>query len=373
MRSLFIYDPHDLDASVPGGVQICTRELLAVVTEASSAVELFPVRVSRNLIRRVRRRLRLGSYLFYDPSEYRLSLANSLDSFSPTHVFLNRCELLRLAPLVRKLRPAVKIVVLSHGNQSGDDLYEVAGPCGSKSAGVSKLVATWQLGYDLMTESRFRHQWIDAVCVISEEEAILERWLGTGLTFVIPRLIQTDPVVWQPVSRRAGFVGTLNHTPNRIALERVLDQLSSLDIVKPEIRLVGGPESYGNDLAARYSFVQYLGRLNDSDLRDEVASWSLFLNPIFWLSRGSSMKLGQAMSWGLPLLSTRSGVRGYQFLPGQVAITADSVSVFVSELISLLDDKARLLQLRNQLLHSGKLGPSIEKLGCELRSSLRLC
>ena len=370
MRALFIHDPHDLDALIPGGVQICSREFLAVVAEASSAVELFPVHVSRNLWWRIRRRTGLGSYLCYRPLEVRCSLQAAFQEFQPTHVFLNRTELLRLAPLVRELSGKAKIVILSHGNQTGDDLYEVSGPGGRRREGLAHFVATWKLGSDLITESRFRHQWIDAVCVMSGEEDILERWLGAKSTVVIPRLIRPDLLEWHPAPMRVGFVGTLDHTPNRIALSYIFNELGAFTDQDLEFQLVGGPSSVGEAFADQYPFVRYLGRLSDEELRAEVSSWSLFLNPIFWLSRGASMKLGQAIAWGLPSLSTRSGVRGYQLLPGQVIVSSDTVDAFVSEMQALLRDRPRLQAVRNKLLHLQSDEYSLRRLGMKLRLML---
>jgi glycosyltransferase involved in cell wall biosynthesis len=370
MRALFIHDPHDLDALIPGGVQICTRDFLEVVTEASSAVELFPVHVSRNLWWRIRRRAGLGSYLLYRPSDVCRSLQEAFEKFHPTHVFLNRTELLRLAPLVRELSGNAKVVILSHGNQSGDDLYEVSGPGGRRRDGLAHLVATWKLGSDLITESSFRHQWIDVVCVMSGEEEILERWLGAKSTVVIPRLVRSALLEWHPTPMRVGFVGTLDHTPNRTAISYILNELMAFSDDDFEFRLVGGPLSVGEAFAEQYPFVSYLGMLSNEELRAEVSSWSLFLNPIFWLSRGASMKLGQAIAWGLPSLSTRSGVRGYQLLPGQVIVSSDTVTAFVSEMQALLSDLPRLQALRNSLLHLQSDEHSLRSLGMKLRSML---
>lgn len=121
------------------------------------------------------------------------SIAQALGETQPTHVFLNRAELIRLAPVVKRVRPQAKVVVMSHGNQSGDDLYEICGPSGRKHFGLGRFKAMWQLGLDLATESSFRHRWIDAVCVMSSEEEILERWLGARKTVVLPRVIKLAP------------------------------------------------------------------------------------------------------------------------------------------------------------------------------------
>ena len=370
MRSLFVYDPHDLDAPVPGGVQLCSQEFLGIVRAASDEVELVPVTITKAPFWRLRRLLGLGSYLFYRPKDASSRLAKEVATVRPTNIFLNRSELMRIAPLAAKLAPEAKIVIMSHGNQSGDDLYEVAGPGGRRKSLLDRMAATWQLGLDLITESSYRHRYLDAICVMSEEEETLERWLGATTTVVLPRVIHSRPLDWQPIMGRVGFVGTLNHTPNRVALERLCEELVCLNTTDFEFRLVGGPDDIGRALAAKYSFVQYLGRLDDAALQREAVSWSLFLNPIFWLSRGASMKLGQSLSWAIPSLSTRAGARGYHLAPGLLFLTEDSADAFAAKLRDLVHDKESLTAVRSRLLSSGEDWPDVNSLALRLTSIL---
>ncbi|MEO7931662.1 MAG: glycosyltransferase [Chthoniobacterales bacterium] len=370
MRSLFIFDPKDLYSPILGGVQLCSQEFLDIVGAASEELELVPVSVTDAPIWRLRRLFGLGSYLFYRPKDVREVLVKAAASIDPTHIFLNRSELIRIAPLVAELAPHAKIVVMSHGNQSGDDLYEVAGPGGARKSKIGRIKAMWQLGLDLANESRYRHRYLDAVCVMSEEEEILERWLGATTTVVLPRIIKVNPLTWEPIFGRIGFVGTLNHTPNRIALERLCDHLSTFDASNLEFRLVGGPDDVGRALATKYSFVVYLGKLNDEMLQREAASWTLFLNPIFWLSRGASMKLGQSLSWAIPALTTRAGARGYQLTSDQSFITGDSVEAFTATLLDVVHSSDQLSKVRNRLLRSAEDWPNVQFLASRLKSIL---
>ena len=43
-----------------------------------------------------------------------------------------------------------------------------------------------------------------------------------------------------------------------------------------------------------------------------------FLNPVFYYSKGVSTKLAKGMNWGLPVISTVAGNRGYIFKRGGV-------------------------------------------------------
>lgn len=369
MKSLFIHDPADLNASIPGGVQLCTREFLEIVRAASDELRLATVTVTRAPAWRLRRKLGLGSYLRYRPEEARASLAATLADFRPTHVFLNRSELMRLAPLVSSLQPDAKVVLMSHGNQSGDDLYEVSGPGGRRVSGAARIKATFQLGLDLVAESRFRHRHLHGVCVMSDEEEALERWLGAQCTVVLPRVVAPAPIDWNPVQGRVGFAGTLDHTPNRVALIRLCDELARRSPQGLSVRVVGGPAHIAEELAARHPFVQPLGRIDDDALLREAGTWSLFLNPVFWLSRGASMKLGRALAWGVPALTTRSGARGYRLTSGTAWSVEDDVADFSRRLLDLAFDKEALLETRRTLLASA-LSPSVGELAASLKARL---
>jgi hypothetical protein len=369
MKSLFIHDPADLDSSIPGGVQLCSREFLDIVRKASTETRLLAVSVTRAPVWRLRRKFGLGSYLRYRPDDARAALTAMLAEFRPSHIFLNRSELMRYAPLAGSLSPEAKVIVMSHGNQSGDDLYEAAGPGGLRSSGMGRLSAACRLGLDLVTESRFRHRHLHSVCVMSEEEETLERWLGATRTVVLPRVISPAPLDWQPRLGHVGFVGTLNHTPNRVALERLCVELARLNAPGLKLRLVGGPAHVARELAARHPFVEPLGRLDDAALMREISTWSLFLNPVFWLSRGASMKLGRSLAWGIPALTTRAGARGYELTPGTVSLVEDDASAFAAHLITLAFDRKSLQQTRDTLLAS-PLSPRLEDLAARLKARL---
>lgn len=349
-------------------MQICSNEFLSVVRAASDSTVLFEVQWSRRPALRFRRKLHLGSYLGYDVDAYAEDLERALQDNAITHVFLNKAELLRFARLVRRLSGSVKVVVMSHGNQSGDDLYEVAGPDG-RHRGFRSFGSTWRLGLDLRTESYFRHRFVDAVCVMSEEEAALERWLGANEVFYIPRIVSFDLLDWDPVPGRVGYVGTLDHTPNRIALERLLPLLdeSSEEL---EIEMAGKPTAIGRDFESRFRRVSYLGPMGDTELVGIASRWMMFLNPILWLSRGASMKLGRALGWGLPVVSTASGARGYSIPEDCLFLCRDSERAFAEVVLRLNRDVDSCRAVREALMRSASDFPTAKTVGDELRQRL---
>ena len=374
MRAWFVSSPGAMEAALPGGVQLCSREFLEIVQAGFSKTRILKIGHSRSLMDRLHQRLHTSPYRLFSEREFSALAQEEIASHGkPTVVFLNMCETTRLAKVLKAIDPSIRAVLLSHGPQSGDDLYEASGPGGKRRQGASAWWARWKLGADLCLESEYRRQYLDGVGVMSEEEQVLERWLGTQQTFFLPRLVHFDPLEPRPVEGRAGYVGTLNHTPNLVALERTLQARQNVSGLEGEVRIVGGPPEFGRDFEARYRGVRYLGPLNAAELRKEAASWSLFLNPIYWLAKGASMKLAQALAWKIPFLSTRSGARGY-VIPGlENWITEDRPEKFVERWQSLM---IRGAEARGDFdaawEQSQKLWPDAGTVGSNLREWLRL-
>ena len=98
--------------------------------------------------------------------------------------------------------------------------------------------------------------------------------------------------------------------------------------------MVGAPETFGKQLAATYPFVTYLGYLNNDALRQEVGSWTFFLNPVFYYSRGVSTKLAKAFGWGIPVITTTIGCRGYVWCKG-IPVIAETPAEMAKAILCL--------------------------------------
>ena len=92
----------------------------------------------------------------------------------------------------------------------------------------------------------------------------------------------------------------------------------------------GSPNSIGNQLAAKYPFVTYLGYLDNNALETEAATWTCFINPVFYYSRGVSTKLAKALSWGLPVVTTTIGCRGYVWTMGSLNIADTAMEMAIA-------------------------------------------
>ena len=206
---------------------------------------------------------------------------------------------------------------------------------------------------------------------MSEEEETLERWLGAKLTFVIPRVVVPAVLPWTPVRNRVGYVGSLGHPPNKVALTSVCEALARRGAAV-ELRLAGGPAATGQSFAARFPFVSYLGPLSEADLEKEASTWNLFLNPIFWLSRGASMKLAKALGCGIPTLTARNGRRGYLYHEAEmISTSADTAQAFADQLITSLASPADLQKVREAILANHAARAGAPEIGTQLRAFLK--
>jgi glycosyltransferase involved in cell wall biosynthesis len=147
----------------------------------------------------------------------------------------------------------------------------------------------------------------------------------------LPRRLYADFLDQQPIIGRVGFVGRLDHPPNLQGLTLLLEALTKQG-QHPDFRLVGAPVKYGKALQQRFSFVQYLGELSDMDLENELSTWAFFTNPVWWYSTGASTKLARAISWGLPIISSTAGRRGYEWKAGAL-LMAETPAAMAEQLI----------------------------------------
>ena len=337
MNSLFLTNKNDLYSTISGGVQLCSQEYLEIVRLISTQVKIFDVKVARDLKYRIIRGSGLDYYHLYNVKLYKLQLVEIINKHNIDVVFINKAELIRFSKIIKNVYgEKVKIVLMSHGNETGDFLHELTHP-NSNICLLKLLKSKIRLGLNLHLESYFRHRYIDLVCAMSIEEEAIEKWLGAKNTYFFPRLICDNKINRIPIKGRIGFVGTLTHIPNKIALEQVCEILKNKNF-NTELRIVGSGLVEGREFSTKYKFVTYLGRLNDIDLKKEVTTWDCFLNPIFWYSKGASMKLAQAIGWNLPIVSTVAGARGYKFKNEFINFTSNNAESFVNKILECVDN-----------------------------------
>lgn len=314
-----------------GGVQICTADYQSLLAQAGFRLHTVAFDPDQRPLTRVLRRLEKRPYLRMIPPSLADDVAAAVEKFSARFVFFN---LLDFPTLMRPLRArfggGVKFVHLSHGLDSTDICIDQQVRRGATDECGFDAAMAKRLGSKIICEADFRRH-LDAVLCLSPLDAELERWLGAARTAWFPRVISGTPLDCKPVDGRAGCVATLDHPPNYHGFVSLFESLRRLNPSGLRFRLAGAPAHRGQELAARFDFVEYVGRLSDEDLKNEAATWSVFVHPVFHYARGCSTKLAVALGWGLPVITTTAGARGYEWDEklAPLAATADEMAATI--------------------------------------------
>ena len=314
MRGIFVATEYSM-ASTPGGQQICTREYFEALQGAGVVLNVVNFKPANSFRHKLFRRLDRRPYRYFLPADLAdLTIQRAFDT-NATHIFLNTVNLAPLAAVLKQRAPELELVMLSHGLESVDYIHTLRTQNWRSDFAGLRPAQTLQLGQQLIEECRQRKH-IDAVFCLAEFEAEIERWLGARRVLVVPRIVKPACIDWFPVFGRIGFVGRLDHPPNLEGLVEVLERLASFAGSYLDVRIVGAPGELGYKLANRFSFVTYLGVISDEDLLLEAGTWTCAMNPIFCFARGASTKLAVMAGWGIPLVTTRAGARGYEWHGG---------------------------------------------------------
>lgn len=326
-KALFI-SHHSSLSNAHGGVQRCTKEYLEAIEAAGWNLDILSYSTDYKWQTRILRKLKPSNFYHRIPISFISSLVNQVKSSKVDWIFLNQVNSLPIVPPLKQAVPNIKIVLLSHGAQFVDEFLE------AKQTNSLSLLDRSRLAETILDEMTLR-QSLDHVFTLSEQETVFEQWLGTKSVSWLPRVISPNPLNWRPTLGRVGFVGTLDHPPNYEGLISILNFLQKQNDFDGRIRIVSSSESIGNSLKKQFSFVEYLGRLSNSDLRNEAETWCWFIHPLFCWSRGCSTKLADALEWQIPVLTTESGCRGYTWQNGSV-IQENTVENFCSNLLKIM-------------------------------------
>lgn len=366
---VFVSDELHLNAHIPGGVQICTNEYIRLLEACGFGVDPFPIVHTRRLWVRLKIKLGLEVYQRYDFSAIFPALRKRIDMLDAKVVALNQVAMLGFAPLLRETYgEAITILILSHGNESGDFLHEIVRRpnCGNA---IKRIRDMCRLGFVICHEAKVFAGDVDVVMAISDTDRHINNWLGARRSLFIPRTFQYEDIGWSPDLNRVGFVGSLNHKPNLDGLVAVLAELERCDYGSLRIRVVGGPSDVGTALQARFQSVEYVGHLEDEDLRREASTWAAFLNPVFWYSRGASTKLAMGINWGLPIISTTPGNRGYCWSEGDL-VTVETPAEMVRAIFDLVRTQAGVRECAEHVRQVARSGPTIGGLADAIRPAL---
>ncbi|MDP2660363.1 MAG: glycosyltransferase, partial [Dehalococcoidia bacterium] len=200
---------------------------------------------------------------------------------------------------------------------------------------------------------------VDGVLAVSEADASALRALAPGLRpRVIPNGVDTTAFGYRSLAGRSDggapvlvFTGTMDYRPNVDAAVWFCHQV--LPLVRREqpsakLLLVGRDPSQAIRSLAGHG-VSVTGSVED--VRPYLHQGNVFVAPLR-MGSGTRLKILEAMSSGLPVVSTTIGMEGIAATPGQEALVANDPRSFASCVLELLagPTRAQSLATRARLL-----------------------
>lgn len=180
----------------------------------------------------------------------------------------------------------------------------------------------------------------DMVIAVSEDDRQLIQGELPGIaTQVIPN-IHAVPAFPDPKKRRYGelvFVGGFKHDPNVDAMVYFCrDVMPLITAAHPETRLkIIGSNPPSGIQALASDHVEVIGYVPETAPYLESAYISVA--PLRY-GGGMKGKVGEAMSYGLPVVTTTFGAEGFGLQPGKDLLVGDTAEAFAAQVIALLDD-----------------------------------
>jgi polysaccharide biosynthesis protein PslH len=142
----------------------------------------------------------------------------------------------------------------------------------------------------------------------------------------------------RPPSKRVLYVGTVHYPPNQTGLKWFIEQCWPLVVAEEPgatFHIVGRG---GDHLLPVPSSVQIHNYLDDIEPMYEAAD--LFVVPLF-AGSGVRLKILDALSRGLPVVSTTTGYVGLEVQPGRDLLVADDARLFAAHVLLLLRSNER--------------------------------
>ena len=153
--------------------------------------------------------------------------------------------------------------------------------------------------------------------------------------------IATASYEFQPNGREPGtmlFLGSFRHPPNLEALDWFVRKVLPRVLERsPQARLV----IVGADPPPRHSLPDFGEAIElrgfVADVREPLSRYAVFVCPILSGS-GMRVKLLEAFSAGIPVVSTRLGAEGLTTTDGDICALADSPDTFAGKIVELFKD-----------------------------------
>lgn len=185
-------------------------------------------------------------------------------------------------------------------------------------------------------------------CNSSEDKRVVSSYVPEARIVVIPTIHALHDRGW-PYEPREGllFIGHLRHSPNSDAVHYFMREIYPL-ITKslPAVNLyIIGSGASPEILAYNSTAVHVLGYVPNIDPLMQGAR--VFVAPLRF-GAGTKGKIGDAMGYGLPVVTTAIGAEGFGLTPGEDVMIADDPQEFAKSVLLVYRDKDLWQQLADR-------------------------
>lgn len=269
-----------------------------------------------------------------------VGVANSLQSRAYGCVFFEwYFTATQLIGDVREWQPNARLVV---------DAVDVVFNRMQSKARVTQIAADISNAAEIRRNELAVYAGADAVITVTDADAeILHREVPEIRTYTVPNIhpLQETPLGSASADKSLIFIGSFTHEPNidamRYFCEEILPMIAEAE-PGVKLRIVGNAPT--QDVVQLASMrVEVLGYVPET--RPFLEASAISIAPLRF-GGGMKGKIGEAMSFGLPVVTTSIGIEGFGLTPGEHVLVADDARSFADAVIKLLRDRDLLEKVR---------------------------
>lgn len=248
--------------------------------------------------------------------------------------------------LYRDLLPPQTVLIEHNIESQIYKQYDAAMPDRVQTIESSIWSATWRMME--LYENRVWSKFALRATVSEHDRREMERRCKTGKTIVIengvnlqthPLLpVQTDPVV--------AFVGTLDYFPNLDAAFYLTRTIMPLVWeAAPQARLFIAGKNPSEQLC-RFADDRRVRVIADPEEMQPIIAEARVATVPLRVGSGTRLKILEAFTWGVPVVSTSIGCQGLDVTDGQHLLVRNDPAAFAAAIVELLSDPALYSTLR---------------------------
>lgn len=292
-------------------------------------IHVFPVtkwRIGIHLVRGFFLGFPLQVAYFYSPA-IKNKISNIIQQLKPDHIY---CQLIRMAPYAQDL-PFPKTIDYMDTFSAGMQRRA------KRSRGILKMIfrreALLLKHFEAAVFKKFDHH-----TIISEQDRDLLNIPAKHDILIIPNGVDTDffsPETDSEPTFQLAFVGNMGYHPNVMAVKYLVNKILPLvNKSTPDVKiLIAGARPTSEVKNLQSEQIEITGWIED--IRDAYDNARIFVAPIF-LGSGQQNKILEAMSMGLPCITTPMVNNAIGAPVNKAILLADNPKTFASQILHLL-------------------------------------